>query len=288
MMSRFLEIFAEYVKENDGKVFAVAEIVGDELPKKIVIKENNAGQNVYSISKMYTVTAIGVLWDRGLLKLDDTVVNILGDECPEGYEPYWNETTVDMLMRHMTGFPGGFDTDVLDGSTYDPDYLKEIMLKKWVSPPETEKHYEDANYYILSRVVNKVSGKPLLQFCWENIFLPLSFKEAAWSCCPKGHAIGATGLYIRVEDMVKLGAVYLNNGEYRGKRIVSSEWVEKVLEREYEFKPNGIKDSYNKGGLYGQELLVIPSENRVVGWQGYNNQPDGPDLTRFAAEYCIE
>ena len=116
-MSRFLEDFAEYIKENDGKVFAVAEIVGNELPKKIVIKENNAGQNVYSISKMYTVTAIGVLWDRGLLKLDDTVVNILGDECPEGYEPYWNETTVDMLMRHMTGFPGGFDTDVLDGST---------------------------------------------------------------------------------------------------------------------------------------------------------------------------
>ena len=287
-MNRFLEDFAEYIKENNGKVFAVAEIVGDELPKKIVIKENNAGQNVYSISKMYTVTAIGVLWDRGLLKLDDTVVNILGDECPEGYEPYWNKTTVDMLMRHMTGFPGGFDTDVFDGSTYDPDYLKEIMLKKWVCPPETEKHYEDANYYILSRIVNKVSGKPLLQFCWENIFLPLSFKEAAWSCCPKGHAIGATGLYIRVEDMVKLGAVYLNNGEYRGKRIVSSEWVEKVLEREYEFKPNGIKDSYNKGGLYGQELLVIPQENRVVGWQGYNNQPDGPDLTRFAAEYCIE
>ena len=42
MMSRFLEDFAEYIKENNGKVFAVAEIVGNELPKKIVIKENNA------------------------------------------------------------------------------------------------------------------------------------------------------------------------------------------------------------------------------------------------------
>lgn len=85
--------------------------------------------------------------------------------------------------------------------------------------------------------------------------------------------------------MVKLGAVYLNGGEYQGKRIVSAEWVKKVLERHYEFAPNGIKDSYNKGGMYGQNLLVIPSENRVVAWQGYDIKPDGPDLTRFAAEY---
>ncbi len=284
-MSRFLEDFKEYIKEMDGKVFSIAEIRGNDLPEKIDIKENNASQNVYSVSKMYTVTAIGVLWDRGLLRLDDTVVDILDDECPAGYEPYWSETTVDMLMRHMTGFPGGFDTDVFDASAYDPDYLKEIMLKKWVCPPETERHYEDAGYYILSRIVNKLSGKPLLQFCWENIFLPLGFKEAAWSCCPKGHAIGATGLYIRVDDMIKLGAVYLNKGEYRGARIVSEKWVDTVLEREYEFKPNGIKDSYNKGGLYGQELLVIPCENRVVAWQGHTKESNGPDLTKYAAEY---
>ena len=80
------------------------------------------------------------------------------------------------------------------------------MLKKWTCPPDTERRYNDAVYYILSRIVNKVSGKTLFPFCWENIFLPLAFKEAAWSCCPKGHAIGATGLYIRVEDMTKLGA----------------------------------------------------------------------------------
>ena len=260
-MSRFLEDFAEFIKNNDGRVFSVAEIIGNENPEKIIVTPNNASQNVYSVSKMYTVTAIGILCDRGLLSTDDTVTQILKDECPEGYDPYWDETTVEMLMLHMTGYPGGFDTDVFDASEYDPDYLKEIMLKKWICPPDTERHYEDAGYYILSRIVSKVSGKPLLQFCWENIFLPLGFKEVAWSCCPKGYSIGATGLYIRVEDMVKLGAVYLNGGEYHGKRIVSAEWVKKVLDRHYEFAPNGIKDSYNKGGMNGQNLLVIPCKN---------------------------
>lgn len=284
-MSSFLNDFCKFIKENDGRVFSVAEIVGNNLPEKIEITETNASQNVYSVSKMFTVTAIGILCDRGLLKVENTVTEILGDECPEGYEPYWNETTVDMLMLHMTGFPGGFDTDVFDASEYNEDYLKEIMLKEWVCPPDTERHYEDANYYILSRVVSKVSGKSLFNFCWENIFLPLKFKEAAWSCCPKGYPIGATGLYIRTEDMIKLGAVYLNNGEYRGAKIVSENWVKTVLEKGYEFKPNGIKDSYNKGGLYGQEILVIPCENRVVAWQGHDKRKSPPDLTKYAAEY---
>ena len=284
-MSRFLEDFAEFIKNNDGRVFSICEIIGNNDPEKLVIQGNNASQNIYSISKIYTVTAIGILCDRGLLSTDNTVTEILGEDCPKGYEPFWEETTVDLLIRHRTGITGGFDVDVFDASEYNPDYLKEIMLKKWTCPPDTKKHYEDAHYYILSRIVHKVSGKTLLEFCWENIFLPLGFKEAAWSCCPKGHQIGATELYIRVEDMTKLGAVYLNGGEYRGKRIVSDEWVKTVIGRQYEFAPNGIKDSYNKGGMNGQNLVVIPSENRVVGWQGYDTRQNPPDLTRFVAEY---
>ena len=143
-MSRFLEDFAEFIKNNDGRVFSVAEIIGNENPEKIIVTPNNASQNVYSVSKMYTVTAIGILCDRGMISTEDTVTQILKDECPEGYDPYWDETTVEMLMLHMTGYPGGFDTDVFDASEYDPDYLKEIMLKKWICPPDTERHYEDA------------------------------------------------------------------------------------------------------------------------------------------------
>ena len=118
-MSRFLEDFAEFIKNNDGRVFAVSEIIGNELPETVRITENNASQNIYSVSKMFTVTAIGILCDRSLLSTEDTVTDILGEECPDGYDPNWDKTTVDMLMRHRVGYPGGFDTDVFDASEYD-------------------------------------------------------------------------------------------------------------------------------------------------------------------------
>ncbi len=286
-MSKFLDDFAKFITDNEGRVFSIAEIRGESLPEKINIKENNPCQNIYSVSKVFTVTAIGILCDRGLITTDNTVTELLGDECPAGFDKYWEQTTLDMLMRHRVGFPGGFDIDVFDASKYNPDYLTEIMLKKWVCPPDTERRYDDAGYYILSRIVKKVSGKPLFAFCWENIFEPLRFREAAWSCCPKGHAMGGTGLYIRVEDMVKIGGVYLNKGEYLGKRIVSEEWVNKTLERSYELSPDGTNGAYSKGGMNGQKLIIIPSENRAIGWQGYDIHPDGPDLTGFVREYKI-
>ncbi|MEE1284885.1 MAG: hypothetical protein UHK54_08495, partial [Acutalibacteraceae bacterium] len=96
-MSKFLEDFEKYIKETEARVFSIAEIVGNNPPEKIEIKENNASQNIYSVSKMYTVTAIGILCDRGLISTESKVTEILGDECPDGYDPYWEQTTVDML-----------------------------------------------------------------------------------------------------------------------------------------------------------------------------------------------
>ena len=87
-MSRFLSDFSEYIKNNDGRVFSVCEIVGNELPEKIEITGNNASQNIYSVSKMYTVTAIGILCDRGVISTSDTVTDILGDDCPSGFNHY--------------------------------------------------------------------------------------------------------------------------------------------------------------------------------------------------------
>ena len=47
-MSRFLEDFAEFIKNNDGRVFSVAEIIGNENPEKIIVTPNNASQNAHS------------------------------------------------------------------------------------------------------------------------------------------------------------------------------------------------------------------------------------------------
>ncbi len=284
-MSRFSEEFKAFLIENNENIYNFGEYrIGGEA-EMTEVQQCNACNNIYSVSKVFTVTAIGMLVDKKLLSTDEIVSDILADELPENYDKHWDKTTVDMLLRHRIGFAGGaLDIDCLDASRFCEDYLEEVVTMPWDIEPDTERRYTDGAFYVLSRIVAKRAGKPMQNFLWEKLFRPLEYKEVAWSCCPGGHAMGATGLYIRSDDMVKLGAVYLQNGIWKDKRIISEKWVRTVLERQYELSPVGNTDAYHKGGMRGQNLMVIPSQGRVVGWIGHR-RGNGADFDRFIFEF---
>ncbi len=284
-MSKFLEDFKAFVIENNENLYNIGEYkIGSEA-EMIEIQQSNACNNIYSVAKVFTVTAIGMLVDDGLLSTDEIVSSILADEMPKNYDKRWDKTTVDMLLRHRIGFAGGaLDIDCLDAAEFCEDYLEEVATMPWDIEPDTERRYTDGAFYVLSRIVAKRAGEPMQNFLWKRLFKQLDFKEVAWSCCPKGHAMGATGLYIRSDDMVKLGAVYLQNGVWKGKRIISESWVNTVLTKVYELSPVGDTGAYHKGGMRGQNLMVIPKQNRVVGWIGHR-RGDSADFDKFILEY---
>ena len=95
-----------------------------------------------------------------------------------------------------------------------------------------------------------------------------------------GHAMGATGLYIRTEDMVKLGEVYRTGGLYQGRRILSEEWVRIVRERVYELSPKA-GGAVGKGGMRGQMLAI--TDRRVIAWHACGGV-DADDLLALAAK----
>lgn len=284
-MSKYLEYAKKEILESGDNFISIAEIIGESDPEVVELQKNNPCQDIYSVAKAFIVTAIGMCVDRGLLKVTDGVVEALGKSCPETYHEYWKETTVHNLLLHQIHVPSSLDIDCLDANDFGEDYLSYFMNLECLSKPGGERRYTDGAFYVLSRIVEEKAGESTDNFLWRELFYPLGFREAAWSHCPKGHAMGATGLYIRVGDMAKLGAIYLNGGKYKGKRYISEEWVKEVLKNGYELRPIGIGDSYNKGGMNGQQLMVIPEANRVVSWQSYQTGPSKADLTRKTAEY---
>ena len=105
-------------------------------------------------------------------------------------------------------------------------------------------------------------------FLWKYLFYPTNCREAAWSHCPQGHVIGATGLYIRAEELVKLGSIYLQGGLWEDTRILSENWVNTVLQKGYELKPQAEGHAFCKGGMRGQMLMLLPERDWVVAYQG--------------------
>ena len=288
MMSQFLQFAAAEIQKSGDHFFSIAEIIGDGNPETLYLNPNNPCQDIYSVAKAYVVTAIGMCVDRGLLKVTDKVVDALGDDCPQSYHPYWAETTVHHLLLHQIHIPCTLDIDCIDANTFTEDYLNFMMNLECLSKPGGERRYTDGAFYMLARIVEAKAKEPCDNFLWRELFFPLGYREVAWSHCPKGHVIGATGLYLRVGDMAKLGAIYLNKGVYQERRYLSEEWVDTVLKNGYELRPVGIGDAYAKSGMKGQNLLVIPEANRVVAWQAYINGASKASLTKKAAQYRDE
>lgn len=277
-MSRFLEAFRAEIEKQQANVFSVAEFCDGKLETMQLVRTNPC-QNCYSVAKVYIVTAIGMLVDRGLLSTEETVAQLL-----DARQTVWEDVTVDMLLLHKVPLPEGcLDIDVHNAVLFGEDYLSYVLHEAVQPDLDTSvDRYTDAAFYLLARIVEKRAGMKADDFLWKNLFYPTGCREAAWSHCPMGHPMGGSGLYIRTEELAKLGAIYLQGGCWQGKRILSGQWVDTVLRREYELKPQRAEGVVAKAGMRGQMLALVPSANRVVAFQGCGNYA----LLDFIANYA--
>ncbi|MBR2370472.1 MAG: beta-lactamase family protein [Clostridia bacterium] len=263
-----LDNIAERDKINTYR-FSIATEKGIETLERIAA---NPCQNCYSVAKVFCVTAIGMLFDEKRLSPNTTIADIFADELKQYgiSQEKWKNVTVDNVLRHEIGFSEGFlDIDTEDATAYPTDDFLFIVLDRELTyDPGTVRVYSDAAYYLISRTVTKISGEKLDEFLAVRLFKKICCREVAWSRCPENYPIGATGLYLRTEDVVKLGRIYLNNGLWNEERIISKEWVDLVLERGYEFSKKG--KGYAKGGMMGQCLYINYSENIAIAWHSFD------------------
>lgn len=280
---KFLEDFSDFITKNDYTVYDVSIINGGE-EDTVTITRTNPCQNSYSVAKAFCVHAVGILYDRGVIDLKEKITDILKDDIYYSYDERWDNVTVHDAMSHKIGLKEGFlDIDCLDATEFGEDYLKYILETPFETEPCTKYVYTDAAYYLVARIVEKKTGEPLDKFLYKELFYPAKFREVAWTKCPSGHVIGATGLYIRSEDAVKLPAIYSGQGIYNGSRYVSEDWVKIVEENNYEFSPVEDTGWRSKGGMRGQMVMYSRDKNVSVAWHGYCC--DNKKMTAFVTDY---
>ena len=287
-MRQFLKDFAAFMEEQPFKIIRLSEVQGDGEIETWEMQEANPCQDTYSVSKTFVMTGIGLLWDRGLISLDEKLTDILDPELsPETkakMDPRWHLATVEMALTHRLGLPGGFlDIDCCNVADFGEDYLAYTMTYPLAYTPGTDEKYSDGAFYLLARAAAVRTGVALDRYLWPNLFYPLGYREMAWSCCPHGHPVGGSGLYIGAEDMVKLGMIYRDGGLYRGRRILSEAWTKLAVERGFALDWDDEHRVYFKGGMFGQKLIVAPLADRVVALQAYGANSD--TVMKFVRDY---
>lgn len=244
----------------------------------------NNCNNCYSVAKAFIMTGIGLLQDDGLIDVKKPLSFYMGSLIPKDADPTWQISTVENALTHKLGFDKGFlDIDVEDVYNYpSDDYLDMVFHHPIHHLPGQHFQYSDAAFYLLSRLIAQVCGELADVFLNRRLFRPLKFSEMAWSHCPHNHPMGATGLYISSRDMVKLAALYLQDGVWEGKQIVSKEWVHRAIANEYELHYRSSSGLMGKGGMYGQIMLFNRERNFAVAWQAHNRDNK---LTNQLIEY---
>ena len=264
--------YKQRIIDKKLNTYFICEADKDYNIRKEVIVPSNPTCNCYSVAKSFTAMAIGLLYDKKLLTMDTLLVDVLKKYIPDNIDEKWNKVTIHNLLQHKVGFGCGLlDIDCEDASLYKTfDYLNIVLNTELKYEPGTVYRYTDASFYLLSRIVAEVSGIELSDLLRPILMETMRFKEFAWSKCPYGYSMGATGLYIRTEDMVKLGILYLNKGMWKEERVLSEEWVNLVISNGYGF--SHIKDGwYGKGGMIGQLLMFNFEKEKALAVHSYDD-----------------
>jgi CubicO group peptidase (beta-lactamase class C family) len=101
-----------------------------------------------------------------------------------------------------------------------------------LEPPGESGRYCSGGVILLGRIVEKASGRRLPDFAAENLFRKLGINNYRWNFKPDSSSFDdACQLHMRPRDMAKLGLLYMNEGHWQGRQIISREWVKASLSK---------------------------------------------------------
>ena len=196
----------------------------------------------FSVTKSYLSTVAALAHDKGLIKLDERLQNYVWDGKFD--DPHNSQITWHHLLNQSSQWSGElFGT--YDWADRPPRGLSlEEIKKQRLLPPGQAYKYNDVRVNLLSFSLLNVFRKPLPVVLKENIMDPIG-ASSTWrwygydnsmvvldgvsvqSVSGGGHFGG--GLFINSIDHARFGLLFLRNGSWKGKEIISPEWINKMI-----------------------------------------------------------
>jgi CubicO group peptidase (beta-lactamase class C family) len=232
---------------------------------------------MFSLSKSFTSTAVGLAISEGKLSLDDPVVKFFPEDAPAQPGDFLKALRVRDLLIMSSGQLSN-SISQFSFNTNEP-LTREFFEMPVEHKPGTFFFYNTPGSYMLSAIVQKVTGQTELEYLKPRLFEPLGIENPYWALSPQGICLGGYGLSIRTEDIAKFGLLYLDRGYWRGKQLLPADWVAAATARQtsngsdpnsdweqgygYQFW-RARHNIYRGDGAFGQFCIVIPDKDAVV------------------------
>ena len=245
-----------------------------ELFRKITQPRKNL---VHSIAKSVLALGFGFALQEGIVSLDESIADAFAEETEKSlrnfetqYGKEAKEKQMRMLtklrLRHLLSNTSGFRKNFLTG--FQRPYLKE---DDWVSlclcipadhEPGTVFLYSDANYYLIAKLLQRRTGKPLSEWLLKPMFEPVGIRYPTWELDPQGDAVGCGGLLFTPDELHRIGLLCLNRGRAGSLQVIPESWLWTAAEE---------KISFGDGCGYGYGFWTAPDCYYMFGLGGIYN-----------------
>ncbi|MCL4418213.1 MAG: beta-lactamase family protein [Actinobacteria bacterium] len=239
--------------------------------------------DIASVTKSIMTTLIGIAADQGKLDIDRPMLSFFPDRTIANRDSMKEQITVRHLVSNSSGFLFNEKDDraTIQSMVENDDWIQATLDLPVVHKPGTHFGYFSPGMHLLSAILQEATGMTALEFADVNLFKPLGIdiNNVFWPSDPQGYNYGWGDLSLYPEDMAKIGFLFLYQGKWEGKQIVSSKWVNEATKKQlatepyrgedYGFgwwisRPNADISYYLADGRGGQRIIVIPSMNLLL------------------------
>ena len=264
-----LEKFAE--KAAELRVLGVITEQSGEITGRYM-SESPCRRNIYSASKSFTSTAVGIAQREGLLSIDEKLTDAFSEDLPGKVSPYLEKATVRDLLTMSLGQEKPFLMGTDRPYYTENDWVKLTLAQEFTSFPGEKFLYNNAGPYLAGMLVQRRSGTDLVHYLMPRLFAPMGISLPTWETDPLGYTFGAGGLFLTIDELHKFSRLYLQNGSWEGKQLVPAEWISEATKKQVGNGADGYgylfwrgkNNSYRADGKYGQYCIVYPDKNACV------------------------
>ncbi len=316
MNSTILDMMDNYIEKENLAIDSILVIkngyIIDEAnldPIFKLISSEPGPHGIYSCTKNIISTLIGIAIDQGLISsVNHKILDFFPDHAIANLDAYKQAITIENLLTMTSGLNWTEMVPYTDpANTFNiwktsENWVQFVLDKPMVTEPGSVFNYNTGASHLLSAIIQKVTGDSTLRFAQKYLFDPIGIKQGDifWATDPQGIEVGGTGLALTVQDMARYGYLYLNNGTWDGKQVVSSKWVELSTKAyiQRESWPYGYDYAYHwwiypdlgihvAMGYGGQRIFVIPDVELVVIFTAKIYNPVSDWAIKLLSNYII-
>ncbi|MDE6835298.1 MAG: beta-lactamase family protein [Ruminococcus sp.] len=286
-MSDLFSYFIEEIETNNFKVHGIEIFQNNDIIFRHMWNDD-IRYPVYSATKSFTATAVGMAVDDGIFSIEAPLSEYLEKRYLQDMPAHLMENFCKLpvsrfLKMSVSGYPF---------RPYGDDWLKTV-LDTDTDFSKTDFYYTNVSAYLVGIACENAVGGNLPEYLNSRLSEPLGIENIVFQSDPQGRFYGATGMYLAVHELSLLGRLYLQKGIFNNKRILSEKWVNEATTLQIENSSSGYGyffwkngNHFSISGKWGQKCLIYPEKNLIITYLG--DMPDNAGKLQSVTESFAE